>query len=142
MTPRLQEILAARAAIQNAESRRALDVAWNRLCDLRRQAREEFAASRGWIAGPRFTTGKLLGLPGRHVCDVEGTDDAVDHRSCFSRAVAGSRKLRAIAIVSHVYGSTEPCFRFADRYALAIEVLSESWWWPGLATAVLLTRSD
>lgn len=140
MNARLKNILAARAAVERAETRREVTAAWGSLQELRCRAREEFAAQRGWVAVPTFTTGQLLGLSGRSASDVPGTDDAIDHRSCFGLPVVGRRKARPVAIVSHIYGDVARCFQFADRYRLAIEILPASWWWPGQATAVLFVR--
>ncbi|MEO8062147.1 MAG: hypothetical protein ABI821_05300 [Pseudomonadota bacterium] len=142
MNARLQDIVAARRAVERAVTKRELNAAWESLQELRRREREAFASSRGWVAVPRFTTGQLLGLRGRNARDVEGTEEVIDHRSCFALAESSSRKPRPIAICSHIYGSPKPCLQFADRYALAVEMLDASWWWPGHATAVLLTRPD
>jgi hypothetical protein len=141
MKTRLQNILAARRAVERAETKRDLTAAWNSLQELRRRAREDFAASRGWVAVPTFTTSQLLGLPGRAE-DVPGTHDAIDHRSCFALLGERSRRPRPIAIVSHEYNDVQRCIEFADRYSLAVEILDASWWWPGHATAVLFTRPD
>jgi hypothetical protein len=141
MNAHMQRILAARRAVDRADTRRELNAAWDTLQELRRQARESFAKSRGLVVVPTFTTGKLLGLPGRRVGDVPGTDDAVDHRTCLGVVERGSRSPRPIALVSHVYGDPARVLRFADKYALGVELLDASWWWPGQATAVLLSRA-
>jgi hypothetical protein len=142
MNTRAARILAAWHAFDRAETRRDEHATWDRLRDLRTRERDRFAAERGWVVCPRFTTGQLIGLRGRRVGDVAGTEDAIDHRSCFAIADARSRKPRPVAIVSHVYNGHAACIAFADRYSLAVEILEFSWYMPSACTAVLLTRPD
>jgi hypothetical protein len=142
MNIRAHKIAAAWRALDASDARRDQDAAWKHLCDLRTRERDRFAASRGWVACPQFTTARLIGLRGRRVRDVPGTDNAIDHRSCFAVRVDGSPKLREVAIVSHIYGKPERCVEFADKYGLAVEILEFSWYLPQLCTAVLLQRPD
>ncbi len=132
-------ITAAWRALDRGHTRREQDAAWRYLCELRNRERDRFAASRGWVVCPWFATGRLVGARGRWVRELEGTEDAFDHRSCFTTPGRGGRP---IAIVSHVYGDPAVCFRFAERYGLAVEQLESSWYLPQQCTAVLFQRPE
>lgn len=115
---------------------------WREIYRLRAEAREQFARSRGWtLAQTSFSIDQLVaGRSGRHLptdYDRHSLYPWVDHPEYFRHP---RPPYRPAAILTHAYCPAEEVQRWAAEHGLAAEVLAWSWYYPGYASAVLLTR--
>lgn len=147
---------AARAVSDMPEAKRLLDCegrrAWRHLEELQRIEAENFADSRGWrvyngrgwIWADQLAAGKMI-HPWHH--SEDDRNDVIDHRECFVGWREGVKRTPQacrvpMAILSHTYGSWEPCVEYANRRGLNVERLPWSWYYPGACIAALFTRKN
>lgn len=139
---RLKNDIAEIGQLMAKERRQAFDRREsNRLIKLRDDCVKEFARLNGWkVAGTSFGIKQLQrqspGVRRGEKYWVGNHPEGLDHPEYFK----DGRK--PAAIITHTYAPLEQIRELARAHQLNMQVLAVSWYYPGRATAVVLTPMD
>jgi hypothetical protein len=109
------------------------------------QARKLFADSRGWVERRCFTVASLIrghyAAPRYNILDIESSYPRVPGATLFDHNYYFRQGRKPVAIVTHPYSyPTSEHTDWAREHGLQLEILPNSWYYPGVTTAVCVTR--